>query len=218
MGTEVHTNRSINIPCKKMAYRMIFDTPFSILSCHPQYKDIQKIENSLKILFMLYTEFKENSEIPKPNHFISINELTSKNCCKMLKHSSEQKVAKYFADIGMIQYNVIAKEDIQWCDWFIWSNNQRLWIPIELKSNCEDPLFNERGEFVRLGTITTKKKLLHYFSKGLRLNKISKILGIGEIKLLYIGKICPNAKTCVYLLDFDKDGIKKYTKLIDNIC
>ena len=214
---EVYTNTNDHPVVEKMVHQAIFDTPISILSCYPQSKDLEMIQKALKVLFMFYTEYKENTEIPKPNHLVSINQLTSKNCCQMLKHSSEQKVAKCFANIGLIQYNVFAKEDIQWCDWLIWSNKPRLWTPIELKSNIEDPLFNERGEFVRLGTITTQKKLRHYLCKGMRrLNKISKILGIGAVKLLYIGKICPNAKRNVYQLDFNENGIKKYTKLIDN--
>ena len=212
MATKVGKNTNIDVSQQKN----LNDVLVSTISHYPQYMDFQIIKNSLTILFKFYTESKNNSEIYKPNHFISINKLSSENYCQMLKHKSEQKVARYFADIGIIQYNVIAKEDIQWCDWFIWSNNIRLWTPIELKSNIEDPLFNEHGEFVRLGTITTKKKLLHYFSKGTRLNKISKILRIGEIKLLYLGKICPNAKRSLYLLDFDENGIKKYTKLADH--
>ena len=200
--------------CKRTLSHQTLKTLVPANPSYPQKNEIKLLKDGLEVIFKFHTEYKNGVETPKPNELESLQELNSSNHTQLLNHFSEQHVTEYFTERGIIQYIVIAKEDVQWCDWLIWSNTPRLWTPIELKSNVTEPLFNENGGFVRLGTINTQAKLQRYLSKGLRLSKISKMVGLGSIKLLYVGKICPNSKSALYELSFNENGITKYTEII----
>ena len=142
-----------------------------------------------------------------------------RNCGTRTLHSaaSERSIIRKLFKLGYIQYAVLAKEDIQWCDWLLWNKQTSKWSQIELKSNNDISLFDSNGDFLRLGTLSTKRELNRYLSKGIRIQKIAKILGFGDTYLLYSGKICPNAKNSLYKLDFDENGIQKYTEIINEI-
>ena len=200
--------------CKRTLSHQTVKTLVPKLPSYPQDNEIKLLKDGLKVIFQFHTEYKNATETAKPNYFQSLHEITSHECCETLHNLSEQQVTKSFIDKGIIQYIVIAKEDIQWCDWIIWSNTLRIWTQIELKSNADEPLFDENGLFVRLGTISTQEKLQRYLSKGIRLTKISKMVGLNRVKLLYIGKICPTSKRALYELSFNENIITNYTEII----
>ena len=146
-----------------------------------------------------------------------LKKLSLNNNCKSIKYASEMSVINILFTLGYTQYAVLAKEDIQWCDWLLWNQEISKWYQIELKSNNDISLFDSNGDFLRLGTLSTKRELNRYLSKGIRIQKIAKILGFEDTKLLYFGKICPNAKKSLYKLDFDENGIKGYKEIITHL-
>ena len=179
--------------------------------------DLKGLQIKLKVLLSFHTQFVNGEEVPKPNFFINLKKLSLNNNCKSIKYASERSVIRKLFKLGYIQYAVLAKEDIQWCDWLLWNQETSKWSQIELKSNNDISLFDSNGDFLRLGTLSTKRELNRYLSKGIRIQKIAEILGFEDIKLLYFGKICPNAKKSLYKLDFDENGIQKYTEIINKI-
>ena len=179
--------------------------------------DLKALTINLKVLLSFHTQFVNGEEVPKANFFINLKKLSLNNNCKSIKYASEMSVINILFTLGYTQYAVLAKEDIQWCDWLLWNQEISKWYQIELKSNNDISLFDSNGDFLRLGTLSTKRELNRYLSRGIRIQKIAKILGFEDTKLLYFGKICPNAKKSLYKLDFDENGIKGYKEIITHL-
>lgn len=189
----------------------------SSLNQHLQEKhqdEIRKFKVNMSAILSLHKEECNGKLIRKSNFLKNIKQIETYEDIDTVRIKSEQYVIRMFHEKGFIQYILEANEDIQWCDWVIFNPKLKLWSSIELKCNSEDPLYDSKGNFVRLGTFTDKKKLSKYFKKGLYIKSIYDIIGGIEIKLFYYGRLYLNAQKNLYEITFNENDILSVHQVI----